>query len=155
MEKNPVLEPVARTYRELSHDEIFMMFKARVDIFVVEQACAYPEIDDIDRDLNTRHILFLEQGCLKAYARCYPKSDTVVAIGRVLITPESRGSGMGYTLMHAALACVKQHYPDSQVHIAAQSYLQPFYCKLGFEPMGDVYLEDGIEHIDMQLQQLG
>ncbi|KZN37798.1 GNAT family N-acetyltransferase [Pseudoalteromonas luteoviolacea] len=147
-----MLEAVVRTFHELSHDEIFMMFKARVDIFVVEQACAYPEIDDIDRDLNTRHILFFEQGQLKAYARCYPKDGAIVAIGRVLITSESRGSGMGYTLMNAALACAKQQFPDSRVQIAAQSYLQPFYNKLGFEPISDVYLEDGIEHIDMQLQ---
>ncbi|MBQ4812390.1 GCN5 family acetyltransferase [Pseudoalteromonas luteoviolacea] len=148
-----MLEPVVKSFYELSHEEIFMMFKARVDVFVVEQECAYPEIDDIDRDLNTRHLLFLEHGCLKAYARCYPKSENTASIGRVLITPDGRGAGMGYTLMNAALACCHQQFPQMNVQIAAQSYLQPFYGKLGFEPISDVYLEDGIEHLDMQLKQ--
>ncbi|KZX00528.1 hypothetical protein JL49_10725 [Pseudoalteromonas luteoviolacea] len=146
-----MLEPVIKTFHELSRDEIFMMFKARVDVFVVEQDCAYPEVDDVDRALNTRHILFLEQGRLKAYARCYLKSENTASIGRVLIAPDGRGSGLGYTLMNAALACCAQQFPSAQVQIAAQSYLQPFYGKLGFAPISDVYLEDGIEHIDMQL----
>ena len=46
-----------RSYAELSKDELLALLKLRVDVFVVEQACAYPEIDNHDNAANTLHVL--------------------------------------------------------------------------------------------------
>ncbi|KID58446.1 GCN5 family acetyltransferase [Pseudoalteromonas luteoviolacea] len=139
-----------KSFYELSNDELFEVFKLRVDIFVVEQQCPYPEIDEIDRISSTRHILFSDGKQVKAYARCYQKGKATAAIGRVLIASDARGSGIAYELMAAAIQCCKDHYPNMFIEIAAQTYLQPFYQKVGFNSVGEAYLEDGIEHIDMK-----
>ncbi|AOT09165.1 GNAT family N-acetyltransferase [Pseudoalteromonas luteoviolacea] len=139
-----------KSFYELTNDELFEVFKLRVDIFVVEQQCPYPEIDEIDRISSTRHILFCDNSQLKAYARCYQKGQGVAAIGRVLIASEFRGSGVAYELMEQAIQCCINQYSDMSIEIAAQTYLQPFYQKVGFNSIGEAYLEDGIEHIDMK-----
>ncbi|MDK1289317.1 GNAT family N-acetyltransferase [Pseudoalteromonas umbrosa] len=142
-----------KSFYELSHDELFLVFKLRVDIFVVEQQCPYPEIDEIDRVSSTQHILLCDDAEVKAYARCYLKCNGAAAIGRVLISPASRGDGIAYALMQKSIETCQSHYPDKKIEISAQTYLQAFYQKLGFKSVGAAYLEDGIEHIDMQYTQ--
>ncbi|MDK2594448.1 GNAT family N-acetyltransferase [Pseudoalteromonas obscura] len=141
-----------KSFYELSHDELFDVFKLRVDVFVVEQNCPYHEIDEVDRVPSTRHILLIGSDRLQAYARCYSKENGAAAIGRVLISAEQRGSGIAYKLMENALACCNAHFPNRPIEISAQTYLQPFYEKLGFKAVSEAYLEDGIEHIDMLLR---
>ncbi|MCF6437918.1 GNAT family N-acetyltransferase [Pseudoalteromonas luteoviolacea] len=142
-----------KSFYELSHDELFQVFKLRVDIFVVEQQCPYPEIDEVDRASSTLHIVLSDDAVVKAYARCYLKSNDTAAIGRVLISPAARGGGIAYTLMEKAIESCQSRYAGKQIEISAQTYLQTFYQKLGFKSIGEAYLEDGIEHIDMQYIQ--
>ncbi|MBQ4877090.1 GNAT family N-acetyltransferase [Pseudoalteromonas luteoviolacea] len=142
-----------KSFYELSHDELFLVFKLRVDIFVVEQQCPYPEIDEVDRATSTLHILLSDDEQVKAYARCYVKSNDTAAIGRVLISPTARGGGIAYTLMEKAIESCQSRHPGKQIEISAQTYLKAFYQKLGFRSIGEPYLEDGIEHIDMQYAQ--
>ncbi|RZM73189.1 GNAT family N-acetyltransferase [Pseudoalteromonas rubra] len=140
-----------KTFYQLSHDELFAIFQTRVAVFVVEQACAYQEVDDIDKAPDTLHVFSAHEGALQAYARCYKPDAASCAIGRVLVSAESRGKGVAQTLMTRAIETCRSHYGQLPIKIAAQTYLTQFYQSFGFEPCGEAYLEDGIEHIDMIL----
>jgi ElaA protein len=143
-----------KQFSELDTLTFYKLVKARIDIFVVEQNCPYPELDDIDAQKDTRHIYSLDQqGEVIAYARCYQKSQQIVAIGRVIITESNRGKGFAFALMQESINACKQIWPNSSVQLSAQTHLTDFYRQLGFEPISESYLEDGIPHTDMQLKQ--
>ncbi|WP_404340610.1 GNAT family N-acetyltransferase [Pseudoalteromonas mariniglutinosa] len=143
---------VTKTYAALSKDELFIIMRARVDVFVVEQSCPYPELDDDDQQANTQHIFSLQNDQLLSYARCYEKNKHFSAFGRVLVAPSMRGKGLARELVKAAILCCQQCWPERNIYIGAQCYLIDFYKQFGFEIVGDAYLEDGIAHQDMQLK---
>ncbi|QYJ89576.1 GNAT family N-acetyltransferase [Shewanella halotolerans] len=141
-------------FAELSLERLYELLKLRVDVFVVEQACAYPELDGKDTLAETRHLLGLdEQGRIVAYARIlapgvsYPQAS----IGRVIVAPSARGAGVAKPLMQEAIAIAKQAWPEQGIQIGAQEYLKGFYQGVGFRTVSEVYLEDGIPHLDMLL----
>ncbi|AHG72544.1 Acetyltransferase [Mannheimia sp. USDA-ARS-USMARC-1261] len=115
----------AKTFGQLSTQELFEIYKLRTAVFVVEQNCPYQEVDD--KDLQAVHFFAKNAKNLTAYCRLIP-SDDGVHIGRVLVVKEARGQ---------------------PVHVQAQSYLQGFYESFGFKAVSGVYLEDGIPHLDM------
>ncbi|RLV43968.1 GNAT family N-acetyltransferase [Streptococcus iniae] len=136
-----------KTFQELTTEELFHILKARVDVFVVEQACAYPEIDNLDKDsYHLFHTNNKQQ--LDAYCRLIP-SDKLIKLGRVLTSKTSRKTGLGRQLVEQALGFCLQHYPDLPVYAQAQAHLQNFYASFGFKATSNVYLEDDIPHIDM------
>lgn len=121
---------------------------------MVEQQCAYPDIDDTD--LVCWHLQGFVGNELACYARIIPPSQHATgypAIGRVLTTMAYRGNQHGRALMRTAIDFCHQHYPNQPIFISAQTYLLDFYGSLGFIPQGEPYLEDGIEHIDMVLEK--
>ncbi|NKB81246.1 MAG: GNAT family N-acetyltransferase [Nitrospirales bacterium] len=141
-----------RRFQELTVDQLFQTMQLRVNVFVVEQACAYPELDAYDRHVEVRHLLGCDAcGQVLAYARilpaglCYPE----VGLGRLVVSAQARGCGMGHQLVQRALYEIATCWPGSMVKIAAQVYLQGFYEQHGFTPVSDPYLEDGISHMDM------
>ncbi|PCK33329.1 GNAT family N-acetyltransferase [Pseudoalteromonas piscicida] len=140
-----------KDYDALSKDELFAILKLRVDVFVVEQACPYPEVDDIDRAEDTQHLFLQQDTEIVAYARCYRKSDDVASIGRVIVSPKLRGKGIAHELMTRAITCCESKIPHQRLIISAQCYLDKFYSSLGFIKQGEEYLEDGIPHQDMLL----
>ena len=143
-----------KKFSELDSLTFFKLAKARIDIFVVEQECAYPELDDVDILEETRHIYCLDnEGEVVAYSRCYQKPLQVTAIGRVIITEPNRGKGLASALMKESLHVCMNVWPDSKVQLSAQTHLTPFYARLGFNAISDSYLEDGIPHTDMELAQ--
>ncbi|MGV9012293.1 MAG: GNAT family N-acetyltransferase [Flavobacteriales bacterium] len=131
----------------LFHDVV----RLRVDIFVVEQNCPYPELDGLDPD--ALHIIGRKtDGIVSAYARILPpKAGGVPHIGRVLVALPERGQGTGDRLMEVALAALEKHYGSKRSALAAQSHLQKFYAGHGFTPCGTEYIWDGIPHVDMVL----
>ncbi|QFU25153.1 GNAT family N-acetyltransferase [Shewanella eurypsychrophilus] len=136
----------------LSVDELYELMKLRVDIFVVEQNCPYPELDGKDRHPETRHLLGRNPlGEIVAYSRIlapgisYPE----VSIGRVVVAKQARGAGVAHQLMIESIKLAKKNWPDENIQLGGQEYLKSFYQKLGFEPVSEVYLEDGIPHLDM------
>ncbi|SEF97936.1 GNAT family N-acetyltransferase [Marinobacterium lutimaris] len=122
----------------------------RQTVFVVEQRCAYPDIDG--RDADALHLLGFVGDRLAAGARLFaPREEQLHAqIGRVVVAVEQRGSGLGKTLMQEALDACLERWPESPIKISAQAHLEHFYNSLGFRTISDQYDEDGIPHIDME-----
>ncbi|MEI4314818.1 GNAT family N-acetyltransferase [Streptococcus suis] len=138
-----------KAFDQLSLQELYSILTLRVDVFVVEQACPYPEVDG--KDPNCLHLLGMDNGELVAYLRILPAglSYDEVSIGRVVIKPSHRGKGLGRPMMEQAIAYITTEWKESQIKIGAQAYLEKFYSSLGFEPVSEVYLEDDIPHLDM------
>ncbi|WP_440589685.1 GNAT family N-acetyltransferase [Pseudoalteromonas pernae] len=139
-----------KSFSQLDTVELFSLMRARVDVFVVEQNCPYPELDDADINEHTQHIIGYVDNELAVYARCLIKGN-MVAIGRVLVVASQRGKGFAHTLMNQALHVCQESFPNRQVVLSAQTYLLDFYQQFGFVTQGEPYLEDGIEHQDMML----
>lgn len=141
------------TFDQLTTHQLFDLMKLRVDIFVVEQTCAYPELDEHDRHPKTRHLLAIKGNELCAYARLLAPKQTYPSssIGRVVIAPSHRGTGLGHQLITQSVREIKRVWPESEIEIGAQSHLAGFYRQHGFVPSSEEYLEDGIPHIDMKM----
>lgn len=137
-----------RRLDEFSAIDLYAMLKLRVDVFVVEQHCPYPELDG--NDVDCLHLRLLMDGELLACARLWrPTPEHHPRIGRVAVSPNHRGKRLGDALMREAIAEVEKLYPAEPIEISAQSHLQKFYGSLGFEVISEEYLEDGIPHVDM------
>ncbi|MBM7320940.1 GNAT family N-acetyltransferase [Streptococcus suis] len=138
-----------KAFDQLSLQEFYGILTLRVDVFVVEQACPYPEVDG--KDPNCLHLLGTDEGELVAYLRILPAglSYDEVSIGRVVIKSSHRGKGLGRPMMEQAIHFITNEWKESQIKIGAQAHLEKFYSSLGFEPVSEVYPEDGIPHLDM------
>lgn len=134
---------------DLSTREMYTIIQAREAVFVVEQACAYQEVDGLD--LDSWHLSVFKDGELAAYARVVEPGLKYEepSIGRVLTLAKFRSLKIGYALVAEAIRFTEAHYPGAGIRIGAQAHLQKFYGSLGFEPVGEIYDEDGIPHIDM------
>lgn len=139
-----------RRLDEFSARDLYTMLKMRVDVFVVEQKCPYPELDGLDED--ALHIRLLAGDDLLASGRIHTASDesSSVHIGRVVVSPKHRGKRLGEHLMSEAINACERLYPGRAIALSAQSHLRGFYAAFGFVPVSDEYLEDGIPHIDMK-----
>jgi ElaA protein len=132
---------------ELDTSTLYDVLALRSAVFVVEQACAYQDIDGLDLSPGTRHVLG-KSGAVAAYARVLAPGEEHVTprIGRVIVDGRARGQQLGRRLMERALATCAEHWPGLPVELGAQAHLTGFYASLGFEPVGGTYDEDGILH---------
>jgi ElaA protein len=135
----------------LSVDDLYDALALRSLIFVVEQDCVYMDADGIDR--HAWHLLGRDsRGELLAYCRLVDighKYD-VPSMGRVVVHPSQRGTGLGHGLVAEALRRADATWPGARNYISAQAHLQAFYGSHGYVPMGETYLEDDIPHIAME-----
>jgi len=158
-----------KTFDELTSVDLYHILKARSQVFVVEQNCAYQDMDELDFDCL--HLIAHQNEALVAYCRIIPPefnklrsnlssfdattkvSDTAMSsIGRVLVLAAHRGDGLARQMMNQAIAhCRKKYGKKRPIIISAQAYLISFYESLGFVPEGEHYLEDNIEHVKMVL----
>lgn len=136
-----------KSFDELTTLELFRIYKIRTAVFVVEQNCAYPEVDD--NDLHALHLFYQKGEEILAYARIIP-GESAVHFGRVLVAQLARKGGFGRELVARILAEIERRYSGKPIHIQAQEYLQGFYASFGFKAVSGVYLEDGIPHLDME-----
>ncbi len=135
----------------LSGDDVYDMLALRSTIFVVEQACVYLDPDGLDR--SSWHLLGRDElGALLAYARvCDPGVKYAPpSVGRVVVDPSRRGTGLGHLLIAEVLRRCDSAWPGQPNRIGAQAHLQGFYGRHGYVAVGATYLEDGIVHIDME-----
>lgn len=138
-------------FRELSLQEWHDLLQLRINVFVVEQNCPYPELDGKDPDAI--HVMGMIGKRVVATARILPAglSYPEVSIGRVTTAGDFRGQGLGRILMEVCLLAVRDEFGKVPVRISAQTYLKQFYEDLGFTDTGKSYLEDGIPHLEMYL----
>lgn len=138
-------------FKELSAQQLFNIYKLRSEVFIVEQHCAYQDVDDFD--LTAHHILLSNNNELIAYARILPPNTNYPqpSIGRVCVSKNHRSHNYGKQLMNFCIEETKRLYPQEKIVISAQSYLLKFYTELGFTAIGEGYLEDDIPHIKMCL----
>jgi ElaA protein len=145
------------TFQTLDTRRLFEFMKLRTDVFVVEQQCAYPELDSFDNRDDTVHLLGFDQETLAAYARAMPMTDTddkrnisAVKIGRVVVIKSHRGTGLAEQLMKRLMSQLDKTYPGKDHVLSAQVPIVSLYEALGFKTESAPYLEDGIPHIDMR-----
>ena len=141
-----------KTFEQLNTTELYDLLKLRVDIFVVEQSCFYPDLDNLDRHPDTQHLFCYQADVMTAYLRILPKGLTYpnnISIGRVVTAQSARGSGLGHELMRKGLALCLNIFPNDTVKISAQEHLEKYYNQHGFERVSEMYLEDDIPHIAM------
>lgn len=135
---------VAR-FADLSAAQLYALLRLRVDVFVVEQRCPYPELDGRDTDPATEHLWVETDGEPTAYLRVLDGGDAAV-IGRVATVAAHRGQGHAAALMREALSRVGAR----EVRLHAQSYLEGWYAGFGFVRTGPDFLDDGIPHLPMR-----
>ncbi|MFN7250192.1 MAG: GNAT family N-acetyltransferase [Anaerobacillus sp.] len=138
-----------KTFAELTNDQLYTLLKERINIFVVEQNCPYPELDDLDQ--NSYHLFFEKEGEVMAYCRILPKGLKYdeVSVGRVIVKEAYRRKGIASELMKRAIEFVQSELNETEIKIQAQDHLRQFYRSFGFKPISETYLEDGIPHVDM------
>lgn len=139
-------------FEALDPYRLYALLRLRVDVFVVEQTCAYPELDGRDHAAGVHHLLGERSGQLLAAARLLPPglSFDTPAIGRVVISARARGQGLAHLLMQASIAQCERLWPAHDQSLGAQAHLQGFYATHGFVVCSEPYLEDGIPHVDMR-----
>jgi len=141
---------ICKKFDELTLHELYAILQLRNIVFIIEQNCVYPDMDD--KDQLSFHFMGWEEKKLVAYTRLIPPGIYYTdhpAIGRVVTSPDVRKSGIGRELMKRSIQKSQELFNYSSVKIGAQLYLKKFYESLGFEQTSEIYLEDGIEHIEM------
>jgi ElaA protein len=138
-----------KTFPEFTVDELYAVIKARVDVFVVEQDCPYPDLDGYDQ--KAIHLWAEKGGEVLAYCRIFDKGIKYqeTSIGRVITTEKGRGTGLGKQLIQYAVEIIENRLGTSEIRISAQDYLLRFYSGFGFLDTGKKYLEDNIPHTEM------
>lgn len=141
---------VVKHFSELSADELFELYKLRVSVFVVEQKCPYQEVDDADR--AAYHVWLKDENGIEAYARVLPQGTVfpTASIGRVIAV--RRRCGLGSKIVEAAVNVARIYLNADKITIEAQVYARSLYEKHGFRQTSEEFLEDGIPHIQMQLE---
>ncbi|WP_426198642.1 GNAT family N-acetyltransferase [Pseudomonas sp. DC3200b2] len=139
-------------HRDLDKYALYQVLRLRCEVFVVEQRCPYQDVDGQDLDGDTHHLLGYEDGVLLAYLRLLAPAEpgAAPAIGRVITAPAGRGRGLGHALLEQGLIACERLWPGQPLYLSAQAHLQGYYGRYGFRAEGEVYLEDGIAHVDMR-----
>ena len=139
-----------KSFDELTKDELYLFYKERSAIFVVEQESPYQDIDG--RDPKSIHISYIEDGELMAYSRVFIADSGNVHVGRVLVTEKNRGKGLARTLFENILTYCKEHYPGKAIELNSEEYIKDFYASFGFKEIAEPYTAFGVRHVSMLLE---
>ena len=140
------------SFSNLPVHTLYKCLKLRQDVFVLEQNCLYPELDD--QDQAAQHLIGYHNEHLIAYARVIREEDAprpIVKIGRIVVHPLKRKQGLGKELVMRCLKFIHQWQPNASIEIAAQAQLTGFYRQFGFQPVGTCFDDAGILHQSMTL----
>lgn len=137
------------SFDNLDKQDLYSVLQLRSEVFVVEQACVFQDMDGADA--TALHLLGTVNGQLSAYARCFAAGGKFAeaSIGRVITRSTLRGTGAGHALMREAVHQMFKHWGQQAIRIGAQARLEKFYLQHGFVDAGRPYMEDGIAHIEM------
>jgi ElaA protein len=139
-------------FQQLTNEQLYKALKLRCDVFVVEQGCAYPELDDVDTQCF--HVLCFRDNELMAYSRIVPPGLLYkeASIGRIVTAKGFRGSNIGAKLVEQSIAHCKVLFRETPIRIMAQKYLEPFYSKIGFRTVSDPFSDFNVIHVYMLLE---
>ncbi len=139
-----------KSWEELTKKEFHDTIQLREKVFVVEQNCPYLDVDG--KDEKSYHLFLYKGNEMAAYARLIPKGVSYKegsSIGRVVVSPQFRNRQLAREMMEIAIQKVIEVFLEDTIIISAQTYLAPFYTSLGFQTVGEEYLEDDLPHIKM------
>jgi ElaA protein len=141
-------------FHALGADTLYRLLRLRSEVFVVEQACVFLDMDGLDQQcLHVLGEVVDEDGTVQLHAstRLVPPGAAFAeaSIGRVVTAPAARGGGIGHALMAESLRLLEQVWGPQPVRIGAQAHLEAFYNRHGFVSDDKPYIEDGIPHIEM------
>ncbi len=144
-----MFDHIVKSFPALTPNELYALMRLRSEVFVVEQNCVFLDADN--KDIYCHHLMLFDHKQLIAYARLVPPgiSYNEMSVGRVVTAKEARNKGAARQLMQLAVEYCRKIFGDGPIRIGAQYYLEKFYNEIGFTATGDVYDEDGIEHIEM------
>ena len=145
MHPEPHEEIRVASFRDLDVTTLYAILRLRVDVFVVEQKCPYPELDGRDDEPGTRHVWLSRGDEILAYLRILDNGETE-RIGRVVTATAARQGGYASRLMTHALEVIGNR-PST---LEAQAHLTGFYGRYGYVQAGPGYMEDGIPHVPMK-----
>ncbi len=137
------------SFEALRVTELYQLLRLRSEVFVVEQNCIFLDMDNNDQ--QCWHLLGWKGHLLAAASRLVPAGLLYeeISIGRVVSSPLARGQGIGRALMEQSIREAHRLFGKNDIRIGAQLYLENFYGSLGFARAGEVYIEDGIPHVEM------
>lgn len=141
---------VVKHFSELTTRELFEIYKVRVAVFVVEQKCAYQEVDDMDREAY--HLWFEDDDGIEAYLRLMPAGIARAEVSLARVIAVKRRCGLGTKIVAEGIRFAKEKLGASEIVIEAQTYVKKMYESLGFRAESEEFLEDGIPHIRMRLK---
>ncbi|MDA3146751.1 GNAT family N-acetyltransferase [Leucobacter sp. UCMA 4100] len=142
----------------MTPETLYEVLRLRTDIFVVEQACAYPELDGRDLEPESKQVWVTECGTLVATLRIL-RDPEALRIGRVAAHPSVRGLGVAgrmleFSLEATTLETATPEAPSQEtalpIVLDAQEPLEGWYGRYGFVRDGETFLEDGIAHVPMR-----
>lgn len=137
------------SFEQLTIHTLYELLELRAEVFVVEQNCPYQDVDG--KDQKALHVLGYKDGKLVAYTRLFKPGAYFnnASIGRVLVKENQRKYGYGKVIMQASIAHIESNFDEKKIELSGQTYLKKFYNELGFQEIGEGYLEDDIPHIRM------
>ena len=136
---------IAKSFENLTNQEVYEILKSRAKVFMFEQKIWYLDMDDVD--YNATHLFLEENGEVVAYLRAFTgENKGEIHIGRVLSVEHNKG--FGRLLMNKSFQYFKENDVKSVV-LNSQITAVGFYQKLGFNTVGDEFIEAGIPHIKM------
>lgn len=138
-----------KPFSDLTKEELYNILSLRSEVFIVEQNCAYQDIDQ--KDQFALHVFLKKNNQIIAYTRIFKPNDyfEYSSIGRVVVLKKERASKIGSQIMSFSIKKIEEIFNETKIKISAQKHLISFYEKLGFIAIGEEYLEDGIPHIAM------
>ena len=142
------MELVVKTFDELNTRELYEILRVRAAVFVVEQECAYQDVDGIDP--KAVHAFLQDENGVQAYLRVFEKDERTAQMGRMLTV--ERGAGLGARLLKEGIRVAREVLKKDTLYIEAQSYATGFYEREGFKVTSEEFLEDGIPHVKMDLE---
>ena len=145
---NQVRPVIIKSFEELNKAELYQIIQLRIAVFIIEQDCPYPDLDDMDHD--AQHLWIEDAGEIVCYLRINPAGSRFdePSLGRIVTKKSHRNRGLAEMLIKRAidLVCEKE---SRAIRISAQCYLEKYYEKFGFIKASEEYLEDNIPHIEM------
>lgn len=142
------MDVVFEEFENLTSKQVEDAFRLRQQVFIIEQDCFYEDIDG--HDDRACHLFFYEGNTLAAYLRLFRrgvKYDNEASLGRIVVAPVYRGTGLGPKLIKKGIELCE----GDAIRIEAQAALKEYYNKLGFREEGEIYSVDDIDHLQMTL----